>query len=154
MFNLHFPDFDFKLKTIEGRQMIYDRLRKKYVVITPEEWVRQHIIYYLIEIKNYPANFISVEHSISVNNTQKRCDIVVFSKAFRPKLIIECKQPEISLSQNIFDQAGTYNLSLKVPYLAISNGIENMVSQVDLLNSKFVFLNGYPEYEQLNTIEY
>lgn len=149
MFTIHFPEFDFKVKTENGKQLIFDNIRKKFVVITPEEWVRQHIIHYLITVKKYPVNFIAVEHAITVNNLQKRCDIVVFNKLFQPKLIVECKQPEISLAQNIFDQAGRYNLTLQVPYLAITNGVDNMVAQIDLQNSNYTFLNNYPEYELL-----
>jgi hypothetical protein len=150
MFTIHFRDFDFKVKTENGKQQIFDRVRKKFVVITPEEWVRQHIVHFLIEEKQYPENFISVEHAISVNNMLKRCDIVVYNKAFKPMLIVECKQPDIALAQHIFDQAGRYNLTLQVPFLAITNGTENMVAEIDLLNSNYTFLNNYPEYEALN----
>lgn len=149
MFNLHFPEFDFKVKTEDEKQLIFDKLRKKYVVITPEEWVRQHIVHYLTEVKNYPESFISVEHSIVINNIAKRCDIVVFNKSFQPKLIIECKRPEINLTQNVFDQAGRYNLTLRVPYVAITNGVENIVAHIDLQNGKYNFIDAYPKYKQL-----
>ncbi len=152
MFIIHFPEFDFKVKTENGKRLIFDKARKKYVAITPEEWVRQHILHYLIDVKRYPVGFISVEHAIAVNNMQKRCDIVVFDKRFRPALIVECKQPEIALAQNIFDQAGRYNLTLQVPYLAITNGTDNMAAQLDLKTGRIDFLEDYPEYGALNEV--
>jgi len=150
MFTIHFPEFDFKVKTENGKRLIFDIVRKKYVTITPEEWVRQHILHYLIEVKQYPQGFISVEHALAVNNMPKRCDVLVFNKLFQPALIIECKQPDIALAQNIFDQAGRYNLTLQVPYLAITNGTHNMAAQLHLKTGTILFLKDYPEYEALN----
>jgi type I site-specific restriction endonuclease len=149
MFTVEFPSFDFNVKTENGKRYIFDIIRKKFILNTPEEWVRQHIVHYLISEKNYQKNYISVEHAIELNGLRKRCDIVVFNRQFQPAFIIECKKPEIDLTQHIFDQAGRYNLKLKVPFVAITNGTQNMVATVDFSNSSFKLLQSYPRFEDL-----
>jgi hypothetical protein len=146
MFTIAFPEYNFRLKEENGKRFVFDIIRKKFVVITPEEWVRQHLLYYLTETLNYPRTYIAVEYALMLNGLKKRCDIVVFNRAHVPVFIIECKKPEIPLSQPVIDQAGRYNLKMKVPYVAISNGTDNMVAAVDFENNGFLFLNEYPDY--------
>jgi hypothetical protein len=150
MFTINFPNYNFKLKEDNGKKYVFDIVRKQYIFITPEEWVRQHLLYFLIEDLQYPKSFISVEHSISLNGLKKRCDIVVFNKFHAPAFIIECKKPEFNLNQTVFDQAGRYNLELKVPFLAISNGNQNIVSVIDKEKKVFRFLNNFPNYNDLD----
>jgi hypothetical protein len=149
MFTIDFPEFSFKVKTENNKRLIFDVVRKKYVVITPEEWVRQNILHYLVYIKTYPLNFISVEHALKLNGLNKRADILIYNTHYAPALIIECKKPEIVLNQNIFSQAARYNLTLKVAFIAITNGTENMLAKVDLENETHEFLNDFPAFETL-----
>lgn len=144
LFQINFQEYSFRVKQADGKQMIFDIVRKKFIVITPEEWVRQNLLHYLIFEKKYPQHLFAIEHGINLNGLQKRCDMVVFNKDYQPAMIIECKKPEIELSNTIFEQAARYNLTLQVPYLAISNGVENMVAEIDLLNAESKFLNDYP----------
>jgi type I site-specific restriction endonuclease len=149
MFTIDFPEFSFKVKTENGKRYIYDIARKKHVVITPEEWVRQNILHYLTEVKKYPLNFIAVEYALQLNGLNKRADILIYNAYHTPVLIIECKKPEIALNQNIFIQAARYNLTLKVPFIAITNGTENMLAKVDFENETHEFLNDFPAFETL-----
>jgi len=149
MFTIDFPAYNFRLKEENGRRYVFDIIRKKMVQITPEEWVRQHLLHYLVNTLHYPAGFIAVEYAIALNDLKKRCDIVVFNRSHAPAFIIECKKPDIELNQQIFDQAGRYNLTLKVPFIAISNGTHNMVAQINFAESSFQLLNAFPGYEQL-----
>lgn len=148
---LNLPACAFKIRNVSGRTQIFDRLRRKYIALTPEEWVRQHFIFYLIEHKKFPAGLIVAELSISVNRMRKRCDLVAHDTSGKPLLIVECKSPEIKINDKVFDQAARYNISLRVSYLAITNGMQHYFCKVDFENKTYSFLRELPEFgEMLN----
>ncbi len=149
MNNLNLPAFQYKIKHIENKAYIYDILRKKFILITPEEWVRQHFVNYLIGYLSYPKQLIANEVSIRLNSTSKRCDTVIYSKTLQPQVIIEYKSPEIDLSQAVFDQALRYNMVLRVKYIILSNGIKHICCKIDYDNNKYIFLSDIPKYEDL-----
>jgi len=149
MFRIEFPKYAFKFKKEGGKNYIYDLIRKKYVVVTPEEWVRQHMVHYLINQLHYPKNFIAVEKTIKVNQLNKRFDVVVYNIKHQPAMLIECKQPEVSLQQITLDQAGRYNTVLKAPYLLITNGENNICCHINFIDKGFSQLDGIPAYSEL-----
>ena len=149
MNNLNLPAFQYKIKHIENKAYIYDILRKKFIQITPEEWVRQHFVNYLIGYLSYPKQLIANEVSIRLNSTSKRCDTVIYSKTLQPQVIIEYKSPEIDLSQAVFDRALRYNMVLRVKYIILSNGIKHICCKIDYDNNKYIFLPDIPKYEDL-----
>lgn len=149
MNNLNLPAFQYKIKHIENKAYIYDILRKKFIQITPEEWVRQHFVNYLIGYLSYPKQLIANEVSIRLNSTSKRCDTVIYSKTLQPQVIIEYKSPEIDLSQAVFDQTLRYNMVLRVKYIILSNGIKHICCKIDYDNNKYIFLSDIPKYEDL-----
>lgn len=115
------------MQDAKGKVKVFDEIRRKWLQLTPEEWVRQHLINYLVKEKKYPISLISVEKELVLNDTKKRYDIVVYSKSLEPIIIIECKAPEVNLSEKVLEQALRYNLVLKVPYLMISNGLNDFI---------------------------
>jgi hypothetical protein len=146
---LNLPAFPIKLKNHTQRTQIFDRIRKKYVILTPEEWVRQHFINYLIEEKKYPESRLAVEFTIKYNQLNKRSDIVYFDTDLKPQLIVECKAPEIAISQETFDQIARYNMVLMVNYLIVSNGLVHYCCKLDYKNKSYSFLKEIPELSQL-----
>ncbi len=138
---LKYPSFDVKIKNVASTSLsnqptqpkIFDPIRKKWFVLTPEEWVRQHVLNYLIVIKKYPASLISVEKEVTLNDLKKRYDVVVYKKDLSPLLVIECKAPYIELNKSTIEQAQRYNLILKANYVMITNGIADFV--FDLQNN-------------------
>lgn len=128
-----------------------DELRKKYVVLTPEEWVRQHIVQYLINFKNYPKALISLEKGLKVNDLLKRSDVLVYDSNTEPLLLIECKAPEVKISQDVFDQAARYNSVYKVKYILITNGLEHFCAEIEHSNSSYKFLNDIPSFNLITT---
>jgi hypothetical protein len=143
---LNFPTYKFKLKSSENKQYIFDVIRKKYVVLTPEEWVRQHTVHFLYAVKKYPHSIIAVEKQLEVNKLKKRFDILVFNKSGLPELIVECKSPDTKLSQDSFDQIARYNLSLNANYLMVTNGLQHYFCKLDHENERYVFLKEIPNY--------
>lgn len=141
MQQLNFPACEFKFKSSDKVKQIFDIVRRKFVKLTPEEWVRQHFIHYLINEKKYPKSLIAVEMTIKVNRLGKRCDIVGFDKSGKPLLIVECKAPEIKISQKTFDQVARYNIELKVKYLAVSNGLSHYFCEIDFEKKNYRFLS-------------
>jgi len=146
MQKLNLPSYSFKLKSNEKHTLIFDNLRKKYLVLTPEEWVRQHVVRFLIKEKKYPASLIALEKQLIINNLKKRTDIVVFNKEGNPHIIVECKAPTIKINQDTFDQIARYNLKLNANYLMITNGLEHYFCQLDTTNETYVFLENIPDY--------
>jgi len=146
MKRLNLPTYSFNIKLIEQRKYIFDSIRKKYLILTPEEWVRQNFLKYLIEEKGYPASLISVEKELKLNNISKRTDAVVYNKQGEPLLVLEFKAPEVKIDQKVFDQIARYNMKLKVNYLVVSNGMEHFccVLQHDL--NTYQFLKEIPQY--------
>ena len=147
MQNLNFPKYNFRFKSNENKTLIFDIIRKKFVVLTPEEWVRQHAIHFLISEKKYPAAHINVEKQLQLNDTVKRYDIVVFNKDGTIKIIVECKAPSIKTNQQTFDQIARYNLVLKSDTLMVSNGLEHFFCKMDFANKKYLFLKDLPSYQ-------
>jgi hypothetical protein len=146
MQKLNLPSYTFKLKSNEKHTLIFDNLRKKYLVLTPEEWVRQHYVQYLVQEKNYPVSLIALEKQLTINNLKKRTDIVVYNKDGQPKIIVECKAPHIKISQDTFDQIARYNLQLKAKYLIVTNGLEHYYCSMDFENENYQFLKEIPSY--------
>lgn len=145
--DLNFPKVDFRFqKNGKGALQIFDIIRKKFVDMTPEEWVRQHIIHYLILHKQVPHSMISVEKQLLLNKTKRRTDIVVFNSTLKPVLIIECKAPQITIDQLTINQALRYNLELQVPSIFLSNGLQHVFIT---LGNEPIILKEIPNYENL-----
>jgi type I site-specific restriction endonuclease len=145
MQELNLPTYSFKFKSNENKILIFDIARKKYVVLTPEEWVRQHLLHYLVHDKKYPISRIAVEKKIVVNGLTKRTDIVAFNRDGSPYLIVECKAPEIPITQKSFDQIARYNSSLKGLYLMVSNGLDHFYCKTNDSKDGYVFLKSLPD---------
>ncbi|HQC05089.1 MAG TPA: type I restriction enzyme HsdR N-terminal domain-containing protein [Paludibacteraceae bacterium] len=149
MESLNLPKYTFKIKRIDNKYTIFDCIRKRYVALTPEEWVRQNVVQYLITEKNVPQTRISNETSITFNGLSKRCDTIVYDKNFAPLIIVEYKAPTIPLSQATFDQVAVYNLKLDVKYLLLSNGMQHIFCKVDVAAKRFEFISEIPDYSEL-----
>lgn len=141
---LRFPSFQFRFKNSENKVAIFDEIRKKFIILTPEEWVRQHVVHYLLYEKNYPKSWINVEKLIKLNGLTKRYDAVVFNPDGSIFLLVECKAPEIKITQHTFDQIARYNLALKANYLMVTNGLDHYFCQMDYENEKYHFLQELP----------
>jgi hypothetical protein len=148
MFKLNLPPFDYKLQKADGKVWIFDVIRKKYIVLTPEEWVRQHFINYLITDLKYPRALLKIEGGLMYNQLQKRSDIVVFDREGNPWMIIECKSPSLHLSENTLQQAAAYNASLKAKYLTITNGLVHFCSSINWTERKTVLLDALPPFHE------
>ncbi len=146
MIKLNLPTSNFRLKSSENKTLIFDNLRKKYLVLTPEEWVRQHFVRFLIDYKNYPISLIALEKQLTINNRKKRTDILVFNTLGTPDIIVECKAPSIKITQDTFDQIARYNLKLKANYLIVTNGLEHFYCKMDFENETYIFLREIPDY--------
>ena len=129
--------------------MIFDFLRRKFVALTPEEWVRQHFTHYLVEHKGYPKALLGNEIELHIGDEKLRCDTLLYNKEAQPRMIIEYKAPTIPIQQKTFDQIAAYNLLLKVDYLVISNGLEHYCCQMDYEQRQYRFLPDIPDYEKL-----
>lgn len=150
MVQLNLPSYNIKVKNEDGRRKIFDILRRKYFVITPEEWVRQHFIHFLIDHKGYPVSLLANEVALSVGDKVIRADSVLYDKHLSPRMIIEYKAPHIKLTQKVFDQISAYNLLLHVDYLIVSNGIETYICKMDYAQQTYVFLETVPDYKSLD----
>ena len=147
MIQLNFPTYKFKLKNRENKPLVWDPVRKKWVVLQPEEWVRQHCIAFLLEDKKYPLELINVEKKIQLNGRSKRYDIIVFQPTGKPHILIECKSPTVSITQKSFDQIAKYNMALNSKYLMITNGIDHYFCQIDAAKAKYQFLKSLPIFK-------
>ena len=143
---LHFPQYGFRLKNSENKRFIFDVVRKKFVSLTPEEWVRQHTVWYLLHELDYPLSLLNVEKKIILNGTLKRYDIVVYKPDGSVQLMVECKSPQIQVKQATFDQIARYNLELKADYLMVTNGINHYYCTMDYKAQKYLFLKELPPY--------
>ncbi len=146
MEKLNFPKFDFSFKSKENKTYIFDPIRKKWIVLTSEEWVRQHCIQFLLKIKNVPLGFIQVEKKLNINNTVKRYDLVVFKPDHSIKLLVECKAPNVSLKQKTFDQIAQYNSVVKSDYLMLTNGLIHFFCKMDFKKGQYLFLPDLPNH--------
>ncbi|MDL2277506.1 type I restriction enzyme HsdR N-terminal domain-containing protein [Parabacteroides sp. OttesenSCG-928-G07] len=149
MLTLNLPEYAAKVITKEGKRQIFDPIRKKYVALTPEEWVRQHFINYLIVHKKYPSGLLANEVSITLNKLSKRCDTVVYNRNLNPVVIVEYKAPTVEITPTVFDQIVRYNMALHVKYLMISNGFHHYCCQIDYENQSYQFLSDIPYFTEL-----
>jgi len=149
MLQLNLPNYNFRIKKQDEKFLIFDSQRKRWVSLTPEEWVRQHFIRFLIEEKNYPAAYLAIEKQLIMNGLKKRCDAILYNKTADPVVIIEFKSPEVVISQAVFDQVAVYNAKLKVDYLIISNGIEHYCCKVNPETARYEFFSEIPDYKSL-----
>jgi hypothetical protein len=148
MQQLNFPTYQFRFKNSENKVAIFDQIRKKFIILTPEEWVRQHVIEFLLVEKKYPISLINVEKVLKVNGLRKRYDVVVFNPDGSIFILIECKAPEIKISQSTFDQIARYNMTMKAQFLMLTNGLNHYFCKMDFENERYDFLNELPDYEK------
>jgi len=146
MTNLNLPKYSFRIKNKENKLYIFDKIRKKDVVLTDEEWVRQNFVDYLNKEKLYPLSIIALEKKCLVNETVKRTDILVFDRTGAPHIIVECKAPKVRIDQSTFDQIARYNMELNAKYLIVTNGLEHFYCQIDHQEKKYIFLKEIPNY--------
>ena len=151
MYELNLPKYGIKIKNDKGHQSIFDVLRRKYVALTPEEWVRQHFVHFLIEHKGYTKALMANEIQLAIGNKKLRCDSVLYDRMLKPRMIIEYKAPTVSITQKVFDQITIYNMLLHVDYLVVSNGIKHYCCRMDYANQKYLFLEDIPDYQNLLT---
>lgn len=149
MYELNLPKYGIKIANENGHLTIFDVLRRKYVALTPEEWVRQHFVHYLIGHKGYPQTLMANEIQLAIGNKKLRCDSVLYDRSLKPRMIIEYKAPTVNITQKVFDQITVYNMLLHVDYLVVSNGIKHYCCQMDYDNQKYLFLEDIPEYKNL-----
>ncbi|MDZ7743631.1 MAG: type I restriction enzyme HsdR N-terminal domain-containing protein [Bacteroidota bacterium] len=146
MRNLNLPDFKAVVRTKDGKDEIFDPIRKKYVRLSPEEWVRQAFVAYLILTKNYPAGLMAIEKEIVFNKQKRRPDIVVFKNDLRPLLAVECKAPEVKITQEAFDQLIRYNSVIQVKYLLVTNGLQHFCCEMDYTGDSYRYLREVPDF--------
>ena len=144
MQKLNFPEYQFRFKSKENKPLIFDEIRKKFFILTPEEWVRQHVIRYLVLDKKYPASHLSIEKQLKLHDTVKRYDIVVYNREGGIELIVECEAPSIKISQDTFDQIARYNFVLRAKLLMITNGLEHYFCKMDFEAEKYEFIKELP----------
>lgn len=149
MRQLNLPLFSFSIKKEQNRKLIFDRFRKKWVVLTPEEWVRQNFLMYLVEEKEYPISLITVEAGLKVAQRKKRTDILIYNRQAKALLIVECKAPEVKITEEVFDQIIRYNMTLQVKFLIVTNGLQHFCCELDYTNNKYAYLENIPSYSHL-----
>ncbi|NLZ94612.1 MAG: type I restriction enzyme HsdR N-terminal domain-containing protein [Bacteroidales bacterium] len=149
MLQLNLPIFQPKLKKTEGELYIFDQIRKRYLLLTPEEWVRQSFLNYLLNHKNYPLSLMENEAMIKLNNMTRRCDTVVYNNKLEPLVIVEYKRPEVKIDQEVFDQIVRYNIVLRVDYLIVSNGLSHFCCKMNYKDQTYAFLEDIPGYGEL-----
>lgn len=146
---LNLPEYPFKITLKDKQYFIFDEIRKKHLVLTPEEWVRQHFIQHLVLHRKFPKSLIQVEGGLSLNKLQKRTDIVIFNTHGERLMIIECKAPSVKISQATFDQAARYNSVHKAKWLVVTNGLRHCYAIIDHQTEQFAFVEELPEYQFL-----
>lgn len=149
MLSLNLPTFTVKVTEKDEKRMIFDPIRRKYVALTPEEWVRQHFVNYLVSVKSYPKELLANEVALKLNGTAKRCDTVVYNRFLEPLMIVEYKAPAINITRAVFDQIVRYNMVLRVDYLTVSNGISHFCCKINYETQTYSFLENIPEYALL-----
>jgi len=146
---LNLPQYSFRIQEKAGKKLIFDGFRRRWVALTPEEWVRQNFARYLTEEKHFPASLVAIERSLRMNQRDFRTDIVLFSKSGNPLIVIECKAPEVKISQQVFDQIARYNLDLRVSYLIVTNGLTHYCCRFDQSELSYTFLPEIPDYKEI-----
>ena len=149
MLQLNLPAYSFKIKKEKDNHFIFDSVRKRFVALTPEEWVRQHFVEFLVEEKKYPRALIANEITISYNGLKKRCDTLIYNRNREIVLIIEYKSPNVAITQEVFYQVAVYNMKLKVNYMIISNGMEHFCCRIDYENMRYDYLEEIPCFDEL-----
>ena len=149
MYQLNLPSYEIKVSEQDGKRQIFDFLRRKYVALTPEEWVRQHFTHFLVEHKAFPKTLLANEVELRIGEKRLRCDTLLYNQEARPRMIVEYKAPTVTLQQKTFDQISVYNLLLKVDYLVVSNGLSHYVCRMDYTNRSYTFLKDIPDYGSL-----
>lgn len=151
MLPLNLPPYEIAVRCgADGRAEIFDFLRRRYVTLTPEEWVRQHFTHYLVDVKGYPAGLLANEVGLTVGGVQRRCDSVLFDReGGRPRLIVEYKAPEVRITQKVFTQISSYNSVLRADYLVVSNGLSHYACRVDYSAGAVTFLREVPPFAEL-----
>lgn len=144
---LKLPEYDFRFRTFEQSKQIFDLIRKKFVSLTPEEWVRQNLLMYFIEELKYPASCVGIEQGMNLYKTSKRTDIIIYDNKGKPWMLVECKAPSVKIDQSALDQAGRYNIVQKAPYLFISNGISHYMLKRG--NERYILIDEAPEYNSI-----
>jgi hypothetical protein len=148
--SLNLPPFEANIKKMDGMVKIMDVLRRKFVALTPEEWVRQHFVHFLIEHKGYSPTLMANEVAVTLNGMSRRCDTVVYQQAgLRPRMIVEYKRPDVEITQKVFNQICRYNMVLEVEYLVVSNGLKHYCCKVNLQDGSYTFLEDIPSYAEL-----
>ena len=146
---LTLPPYEVRLRQSDGHRQVFDVLRRKYVALTPEEWVRQHFVHFLIDHKGYPKGLMANEVELRVGEKRLRCDTLLYNRALQPLMIMEYKAPEICITQKVFDQVSAYNLLLHVDYLVVSNGRQHYCCRMDYEKRTYTFLQDIPDYDGL-----
>lgn len=146
MDKLNLPEYAAVIREHEGKEQIYDRLRNRFVALTPEEWVRQNFVNYLMEFKGYPPALMANEIQISLNGMSRRCDSVVYNRSMQARTIIEYKRPTVEITRKVFEQISRYNLVMKVDYLIVSNGMKHYCCKMNYESQTFEFLTDIPEF--------
>ena len=149
MVRLNLPPYPIKITEKGAKRYIFDFLRRKYVTLTPEEWVRQHFVHFLVEHKGYPKGLLANEVELKAGEKRLRCDTLLYTADMHPRMIIEYKAPTIQIQQKTFDQISAYNLLLKVDFLIVSNGLQHHCCKMDYDTQSYTFLEGIPDYEKL-----
>ena len=149
MQELNLPRYEISVKRNGKRLTIFDFLRRRHVALTPEEWVRQHFVHFLVEHKGYPKGLLANEVELSVGEKSLRCDSILYDPSLKPRMIVEYKAPSVAVTQKVFQQIATYNLLLHVDYLVVSNGLTHYCVKMDYDNQKYLFLEDIPEYKNL-----
>lgn len=146
---LNLPPYPFKITDDGGVLSLFDEIRKRNIIITPEEWVRQHFVQYLIGHKNYPKSLLRLEGGHKLHGKQKRSDIIAFNSTGQKILLIECKAPEVNITQKVFDQIARYNMVHKIGLLAVTNGLQHYYCRIDFEQNSYQFISELPEYQQI-----
>lgn len=148
---LNFPEADLKIKQEANKAMVFDFIRKKWLVLTPEEWVRQHLVNYLITYKSYPPSLISLEAGLKYNALNKRSDVLIYNKLAKPLFVLECKAPEVAIAQNVIEQVSVYNKTIGAQYLCVTNGLKHYCWTFIAEDNKFSFLKEIPDFKEITS---
>ena len=151
MRELNFPAYPLKIKLVAGKKQVFDPIRKKFLILTPEEWVRQHLIQFLIKDNGYPASLLAIESMVKYNSMNRRSDLVAYNRKGKPVLLAECKAPSVKINQEAFDQVARYNVTLGVKYLIVTNGLVHYACYIDHTHKKVEFLDSLPSYEDIDS---
>jgi len=150
MKKLNLPTFEANIKNINNKLSIFDDFRKKFVTLSPEEWVRQHFAHFLVNKKHFPKGLLAMEYAFKLETRQKRVDILAFSQMGQPLLVVECKAADVPIDQNVFDQIARYNMAFKVEYLIVTNGIQHFACKLDYNTLSYKFIEEVPDFNELN----